>query len=74
MTIVTFSNTTLRLHKSVHASTATTTASPSASTRTRSHASSTASSPICHARGKNYCLVHRRYFETSWCPDCSRVS
>ncbi|KAI9277978.1 hypothetical protein BC943DRAFT_332332 [Umbelopsis sp. AD052] len=25
------------------------------------------------ARGKSYCLVHRRYFETSWCPDCSRV-
>ncbi|KAI8056353.1 hypothetical protein BDF21DRAFT_430627 [Thamnidium elegans] len=29
---------------------------------------------ICQSRGKNYCLVHRRYFETSWCPDCGRIS
>ncbi|KAI7889638.1 uncharacterized protein EV154DRAFT_513964 [Mucor mucedo] len=29
---------------------------------------------ICQGRGKNYCLVHRRYFETSWCPDCGRMS
>ena len=27
---------------------------------------------VCLGRGKNYCLVHRRYFETSWCPDCGR--
>ncbi|KAI9312890.1 hypothetical protein BX666DRAFT_1982914 [Dichotomocladium elegans] len=27
---------------------------------------------VCNGRGKSYCLVHRRYFETSWCPDCSR--
>ncbi|KAI7902920.1 uncharacterized protein BX663DRAFT_55304 [Cokeromyces recurvatus] len=26
----------------------------------------------CQSRCKNYCLVHKRYFETSWCPDCSR--
>ncbi|KAI9260486.1 hypothetical protein BDA99DRAFT_83006 [Phascolomyces articulosus] len=25
---------------------------------------------VCSGRGKSYCLVHRRYFETSWCPDC----
>ncbi|KAI7847856.1 hypothetical protein BDC45DRAFT_451181 [Circinella umbellata] len=28
---------------------------------------------VCSGRGKSYCLVHRRYFETSWCPDCSRT-
>ncbi|KAI8997690.1 hypothetical protein BDB01DRAFT_772003 [Pilobolus umbonatus] len=28
----------------------------------------------CQGRGKSYCLIHRRYFETSWCPDCSRSS
>lgn len=27
---------------------------------------------VCLGRGKNYCLVHRVYFETSWCPDCGR--
>ncbi|KAI8059314.1 hypothetical protein BC940DRAFT_247763 [Gongronella butleri] len=27
--------------------------------------------PVCQGRGKSYCLVHRRYFETSWCPECS---
>ncbi|ORZ04894.1 hypothetical protein BCR42DRAFT_183509 [Absidia repens] len=26
--------------------------------------------PVCQGRGKSYCLIHRRYFETSWCPDC----
>ncbi|KAI8331166.1 hypothetical protein BC941DRAFT_439168 [Chlamydoabsidia padenii] len=26
--------------------------------------------PVCQSRGKSYCLTHRRYFETSWCPDC----
>ncbi|KAL0084069.1 hypothetical protein J3Q64DRAFT_1736865 [Phycomyces blakesleeanus] len=26
---------------------------------------------IYTGRGKNYCLIHRRYFETSWCPDCA---
>ncbi|KAI8363806.1 hypothetical protein EDC96DRAFT_511809 [Choanephora cucurbitarum] len=31
-------------------------------------------SNVCSGRGKSYCLVHRRYFETSWCPDCSRSS
>lgn len=30
--------------------------------------------PVCSGRGKSYCLVHKRYFETSWCPDCSRLS
>lgn len=25
----------------------------------------------CYSRCKNYCLIHRIYFETSWCPDCS---
>ncbi|KAI8076446.1 uncharacterized protein B0P05DRAFT_139280 [Gilbertella persicaria] len=29
---------------------------------------------VCSGRGKSYCLIHRRYFETSWCPDCSRSS
>ncbi|KAI9334058.1 hypothetical protein BD770DRAFT_354462 [Pilaira anomala] len=29
---------------------------------------------ICQSRGKNYCLFHRRYFETSWCPECGRMS
>ncbi|KAI8143715.1 hypothetical protein BJV82DRAFT_609186 [Fennellomyces sp. T-0311] len=29
-------------------------------------------SKVCSGRGKSYCLIHRRYFETSWCPDCSR--
>ncbi|KAI9027569.1 hypothetical protein CLU79DRAFT_697816 [Phycomyces nitens] len=29
---------------------------------------------ICAGRGKSYCLIHRRYFETSWCPDCDRSS
>ncbi|ORE20769.1 hypothetical protein BCV71DRAFT_76281 [Rhizopus microsporus] len=28
--------------------------------------------PKIYTRGKNYCLVHKRYFETSWCPDCGR--
>ncbi|KAI8391609.1 uncharacterized protein BYT42DRAFT_489789 [Radiomyces spectabilis] len=28
----------------------------------------------CNGRGKSYCLIHRRYFETSWCPDCGRSS
>ncbi|KAI9020207.1 hypothetical protein CLU79DRAFT_836253 [Phycomyces nitens] len=27
---------------------------------------------VCSGRGKSYCLIHRRYFETSWCPDCGR--
>ncbi|KAI7897789.1 uncharacterized protein BX663DRAFT_481249 [Cokeromyces recurvatus] len=31
-------------------------------------------SHVCFGRGKSYCLIHRRYFETSWCPDCSRSS
>ncbi|CAO3626875.1 unnamed protein product [Cunninghamella echinulata] len=26
---------------------------------------------INQARGKNYCLSHKRYYETSWCPDCA---
>ncbi|KAI8093199.1 uncharacterized protein BX664DRAFT_329140 [Halteromyces radiatus] len=34
------------------------------------HPNSTMSLPVCQGRGKNYCLIHRRYFETSWCPDC----
>lgn len=29
---------------------------------------------VNQGRGKSYCLIHRRYFETSWCPDCSRSS
>ncbi|KAI9311345.1 hypothetical protein BX666DRAFT_1868004 [Dichotomocladium elegans] len=29
---------------------------------------------VCSGRGNNYCLIHRRYFETSWCPDCQRMS
>lgn len=37
----------------------------------KSNATSIESS-VCSGRGKSYCLVHRRYFETSWCPDCSR--
>lgn len=31
-------------------------------------------SKVCSGRGKSYCLIHRRYFETSWCPDCSRAT
>ncbi|KAL1935880.1 hypothetical protein VTP01DRAFT_14 [Rhizomucor pusillus] len=31
-------------------------------------------SKVCSGRGKSYCLIHRRYFETSWCPDCGRAS
>ncbi|KAI9496769.1 hypothetical protein BDB00DRAFT_72322 [Zychaea mexicana] len=31
-------------------------------------------SKVCSGRGRSYCLIHRRYFETSWCPDCSRSS
>lgn len=27
---------------------------------------------VCQARGKNYCLIHKRYFEISWCPECGR--
>ncbi|KAI7886176.1 hypothetical protein K492DRAFT_140910 [Lichtheimia hyalospora FSU 10163] len=30
-------------------------------------------SKVCSGRGRSYCLIHRRYFETSWCPDCSRA-
>ncbi|KAI9254601.1 hypothetical protein BDA99DRAFT_442783 [Phascolomyces articulosus] len=29
-------------------------------------------SKVCSGRGKSYCLIHRVYFETSWCPQCSR--
>ncbi|CAO0793880.1 unnamed protein product [Mucor circinelloides] len=29
---------------------------------------------VCQARGKNYCLIHKRYFEISWCPECGRMS
>ncbi|KAI7851529.1 hypothetical protein BDC45DRAFT_572009 [Circinella umbellata] len=29
-------------------------------------------SKVCSGRGRSYCLIHRRYFETSWCPECSR--
>ncbi|KAF1800237.1 hypothetical protein FB192DRAFT_1309278 [Mucor lusitanicus] len=36
--------------------------------------SDTAGPNVCFGRGKSYCLIHRRYFETSWCPDCSRSS
>lgn len=34
----------------------------------------TSETKVCSGRGKSYCLIHRRYFETSWCPDCSRSS
>ncbi|ORY92115.1 hypothetical protein BCR43DRAFT_81056 [Syncephalastrum racemosum] len=29
---------------------------------------------VCSGRGRSYCLIHRRYFDTSWCPDCGRAS
>ncbi|KAF7725332.1 hypothetical protein EC973_009671 [Apophysomyces ossiformis] len=38
----------------------------------KSTASTEVSSP--NGRGKSYCLIHRRYFETSWCPECGRAS
>ncbi|KAL0076693.1 hypothetical protein J3Q64DRAFT_1647339 [Phycomyces blakesleeanus] len=34
----------------------------------------TEATKVCSARGKSYCLIHRRYYETSWCPDCDRVN
>ncbi|KAI8640331.1 hypothetical protein BD408DRAFT_348263 [Parasitella parasitica] len=41
----------------------------------RCNKSSDPTSPyVCFGRGKSYCLVHKRYFENSWCPDCSRSS
>lgn len=27
---------------------------------------------VCQARGKNYCLIHKRYFDISWCPECGK--
>lgn len=32
------------------------------------------SQQVCSVRGRSYCLIHRRYFETSWCPDCGRAA
>ncbi|KAF1807032.1 hypothetical protein FB192DRAFT_1353469 [Mucor lusitanicus] len=29
---------------------------------------------VCQARGKNYCLIHKRYFDISWCPECGKMS
>ncbi|KAI8877910.1 hypothetical protein K501DRAFT_197106 [Backusella circina FSU 941] len=41
---------------------------------TKSNKSGVSGSLVCSGRGKSYCLLHRRYFETSFCPDCSRSS
>ncbi|KAI9494360.1 hypothetical protein BDB00DRAFT_761989 [Zychaea mexicana] len=46
---------------------------PKSTTTAAAHDDSS-KSKVCSGRGKSYCLVHRRYFETSWCPDCSRRS
>ncbi|KAI7862417.1 hypothetical protein BDF14DRAFT_1856017 [Spinellus fusiger] len=35
--------------------------------------SSEAGREVLHSRSKNYCLIHKRYFETSWCPECGRI-
>ncbi|KAI8149878.1 hypothetical protein BJV82DRAFT_503529 [Fennellomyces sp. T-0311] len=48
------------------------TCSESQKKNTKSVACDDSKSKVCSGRGKSYCLVHRRYFETSWCPDCSR--
>ncbi|KAI8060540.1 hypothetical protein BC940DRAFT_246304 [Gongronella butleri] len=32
----------------------------------------TAHLPHDESRGRSYCLIHRKYFETSWCPDCDK--
>ncbi|KAI9267639.1 hypothetical protein EDC94DRAFT_601555 [Helicostylum pulchrum] len=40
----------------------------------KSNKNQTSGPNVCSGRGKSYCLIHRRYFETSWCPDCSRSS
>ncbi|KAI9322755.1 hypothetical protein BX666DRAFT_2023200 [Dichotomocladium elegans] len=40
--------------------------------KTQATIEKTESANVCSGRGRSYCLIHRRYFETSWCPDCSR--
>lgn len=43
-------------------------------TKTQATGAESTTTHVCNGRGRSYCLVHRRYFETSWCPDCSRTT
>ncbi|KAI8364728.1 uncharacterized protein BYT42DRAFT_505992 [Radiomyces spectabilis] len=44
----------------------------SASACQSNHSSDSEVPKVLSGRGKSYCLIHRRYFETSWCPECGR--